>query len=124
MEKEKENIYLNPVLSYSCLLRFPIWPFVVFCRCTENIVMCLWGKSKGENTPGDTDSYLRRDHLAQGRVPKLVSCHKTKVCSKQTRDHLLAEPLAWGKGLLPAQAFRKDANSDTLLHFEVRTSRF
>lgn len=57
--------------------------------------MYLWEEAKEKTLP---ETQTLCDHLAQGHVPKLVSCHKTKVYSKLTQDHLLAEPLAWGTG--------------------------
>lgn len=75
------------------------------------------GRSKGKATARDSPIY-QGDHSAQGHVPKSVSCQKMKIYSKQTQDHLLAQPLAQGTGAVPAQEFRKDVKNEKPLCFK------
>lgn len=58
---------------------------MVFCRCPENTVLCLWEGAE-EKTPPETQAPVRGCDLAQGHVLEVESCHKTKVSPKQSQD--------------------------------------
>lgn len=89
------EIYLPK--SY-CILQFPppfphLAPLWWLYRCTKNILMCLWKEAKQKTLP-ETDSYVSVWWLSSGPCAWVCRLPETK----QTQDHVLAEPLAWGRG--------------------------